>query len=1246
MTPPPQPTSASSPPTPSRTAVKTETNCSPEMKSYFNTIKSDVSIIYEIAREARSRLLDPTDHVEVPLAEDVCARVEGLVSTLIPALLGSGLAQRLRELEAESGKGSEMVAFKAAREVFENKFVEFNTIEERIEGGLRVGLAYMTLGIVTAPLEGISRVKIKKRTDGSDYLAVYFSGPIRSAGGTANAFAVLIADYLRKLAGLRPYDPTDTEVQRYTGEVDDYDTRVTNLQYRIRAEEVAFITSRLPVEITGEPTEKIEVLSFKDLPRIETNRIRGGMCLTISMIGLKAAKLYSRIKSFGEELNLVEDWAWFDEYLKLQKTLHKERESSTMADSSSAAAGQFEVWGGKKSRVMPNTTFLEEIPGGRPVFAYPSAAGGFRLRYGRARNTGFAAVGVHPATMAVLGDFIAVGTQLRLERPGKAGAASPVDSILGPTVLLDSGEVLNVESEKQAHEISGRIKRILFVGDILIGFGEFVQNGKDPVMAGYCEELWATQLSKAVSSFDEGHENENAIEKAAAFAGIPSLRLREFLDTNQRAATTIEEAVLICEKLKVPLHPRFTYFYSDIPAQQLLSAAEMISKPLYLDVIPGTKITTRLELANDPKLKETLELLCVPHKLVNGKITLEDGHAHALRLSLGLTSIDDFQDAIKRMQAQTEIHETLDSGLDLVRLLSPVQVEDKAGTYIGSRLGRPEKAERRLLKGRPQSLFPVGFAGGRMRSVNEAAKNNYPMDLSHRTCISCGKRSIFIKCDSCGGKTVQNAVCPKCGKVFDPSHKSCLNSKCGAPTNQYDSYSIDFLQAYLEDISRRFNEPTPDLIKGVRGLVSDCKIPERLEKGFLRAKHNLFVNKDGTVRFDLTDSPLTHFTPKEVKVTVAKLRKLGYTHDSEGKPLEREDQLLELKIQDILISDYIDKSGKLTSGGDYLLRIAQFIDDLLAKFYGLKPFYNLKSKEDLVGHYVVGLAPHTSAGVVGRIIGFTNARVGYAHPVFHSAKKRNCDGDEDSVMLLLDALINFSRNFLSTSRGSSTMDAPLVLTTTLDPSEVDDEVRNLDVSESYPAEFYEYASKMERPQALKKKIQLLGARIKDNTPDQFENMHFTHRTSDIQAGPLVTAYKSLGPMLEKVDTQLRLGRSIRAVNADDVAATIVSTHFLKDIKGNIRTFCAQTFRCSSCNEIHRRIPLSGRCRKCGGANVVLTVHQGTIEKYLIPSIKICEEYDVPPYLKQELRILQKRVEAMFGKEKQSQLDSFLSKGAA
>ncbi|EQD38926.1 protein containing DNA polymerase II large subunit DP2, partial [mine drainage metagenome] len=223
------------------------------------------------------------------------------------------------------------------------------------------------------------------------------------------------------------------------------------------------------------------------------------------------------------------------------------------------------------------------------------------------------------------------------------------------------------------------------------------------------------------------------------------------------------------------------------------------------------------------------------------------------------------------------------------------------------------------------------------------------------------------------------------------------------------------------------------VVKGVKGLTSPGKVPEPIEKGILRASHQISVYQDGTARFDLTDLPLTHFRPNEAGISVERLRDLGYVRDWTGAPLVSGEQLLELRPQDILVA---------RTCGDYLTRLAQFVDDELVRFYGLDPYYDVHRPEDLFGALVVALAPHTSGGVAGRIVGFTPAEACFAHPVFHAAKRRNCDGDEDSVTLLMDALLNFSRSYLPSSRGAL-MDKPLVLTTRLEATEVDKEAHNV-----------------------------------------------------------------------------------------------------------------------------------------------------------------------------------------------------------
>ena len=54
------------------------------------------------------------------------------------------------------------------------------------------------------------------------------------------------------------------------------------------------------------------------------------------------------------------------------------------------------------------------------------------------------------------------------------------------------------------------------------------------------------------------------------------------------------------------------------------------------------------------------------------------------------------------------------------------------------------------------------------------------------------------------------------------------------------------------------NEEVP-LVKGLRGTSSKDHSCEHLGKGLLRAKYGLNVNKDGTIRYDMTEMVVTHF---------------------------------------------------------------------------------------------------------------------------------------------------------------------------------------------------------------------------------------------------------------------------------------------------------------------------------------------------------------------------------------------------
>ena len=124
-------------------------------------------------------------------------------------------------------------------------------------------------------------------------------------------------------------------------------------------------------------------------------------------------------------------------------------------------------------------------------------------------------------------------------------------------------------------------------------------------------------------------------------------------------------------------------------------------------------------------------------------------------------------------------------------------------------------------------------------------------------------------------------------------------------------------------------------------------------------------------------------------------------------------------------------------------------------------------------------------------------------------------------------------------------------------------------------------------------------------------------------------------MDEKLEGQMDLAQRIRAVDKEDVARLVIERHFIRDTKGNLRKFSMQQFRCVGCNEKFRRTPLAGKCTKCGG-KLLFTISEGSVVKYLGQTVNLAEKYDLAPYLKQSIALLKRRIEYVFGKDKEKQ----------
>ena len=155
--------------------------------------------------------------------------------------------------------------------------------------------------------------------------------------------------------------------------------------------------------------------------------------------------------------------------------------------------------------------------------------------------------------------------------------------------------------------------------------------------------------------------------------------------------------------------------------------------------------------------------------------------------------------------------------------------------------------------------------------------------------------------------------------------------------------------------------------------------------------------------------------------------------------------------------------------------------------------------------------------------------------------------------------------------------------------------------------------------------------------EQYQNHGFTHSVSNMNKGVNVSAYKYLPTMVEKMEGQIELARKIRAVDLNKVGELIITGHFIRDLKGNMRKFTMQRFRCVACNEKYRRIPLAGKCLNCGKQKVIYTISEGSVKKYLEPTLQLIKIEGTSEYLRESINLFNSRIESVFGRDATKQI---------
>lgn len=871
----------------------------------------------------------------------------------------------------------------------------------------------------------------------------------------------------------------------------------------------------------------------------------------------------------------------------------------------------------------PKDKYISDAVAGRPTISQPMAEGGFRLRYGRSRGAGLAATSIHPASMFATGGFIIAATQMKIERPGKATVVSPCDTIDGPYIQFKDG---TAKRFNDADELNQRLKqrnildspevvRVWDIGEMLIPYGEFRENNHPLMPSPYVPE-WHQQVLNRLN-LDYPSDFDSAVKQS--------------------------------KENGIPIAPDYVTHFNDVSAQELKLLFDNISLDMCQD--EATISSDALPIAYKMNLNVRLTK--------DNRFALYGDSAHVL-LNLCLAgskwegSLDGFQD-----------------GLEWANTLADYEIRPRVTFRIGSRMAKPEKVAMRQMKPAIHSLIPIGF-DLKSRSLKEASmKGAKKINIGWRFCPNCLTETIDpkkIRQEIDEGKRTRpeqfttDIYCKKCNIPTDfaytPSYK----------TPNKDWPRLNYSKIWAEGYSiTNYGDNT---IKGVKSLTSKEKIPENIVKGMLRHKNGISAFRDGTVRFDFVDMTLTHFKPLEIGLTVDKAKELGYTHDYLGEELTRPEQICELRAQDFIAPTQLQET---------LSKTANFIDELLVRLYGQEAFYNVNEPSDLIGHLFATLAPHTSGAILCRMIGFCDIKGAYFHPYAIAGRRRNSDGDIDSLILLMDCILNFSRTFLSEHRGGK-MDAPLILTTRINPSEIDKEALNIDTPFAYTEESYIQTQDSVNPKDLKS----LFAEDFLNTEKQFEGFGFTHDTVDIAETPADNPYTSLQSMRDKVDAQFKLGELLHGVDNEDQSSRLLDRHLLRDMRGNIRAFGQQKVRCVKCNHSYRRTPLTKSCRqvvktekvamcqscgcyntvndktktlpdKCGicsasleveikcGGKIIGTVYPNSVMKYNKLMEHLIENFGCSDYNKQKYFQFKEWTQDMFGLKKkgeQKTLDFF------
>lgn len=734
--------------------------------------------------------------------------------------------------------------------------------------------------------------------------------------------------------------------------------------------------------------------------------------------------------------------------------------------------------------------------------------GGFVVRIGKAQNIDRNYIGIHPSVFEIFDDLLFEGCQVNVllnNSKIRNCRVVGIDTLSPPLVKLNDGSTVRLFDPTKAKELTNDIEKIISFGDMLVD-STTVSGFLPTELSSACSDsLWIESLLNAIAN------------KGVDYDEVLSL-FKKVITESKLNNEEIEQTVKTCRQLHLPLHTSISYDWGDVTYDELTAMINSINSSLFTD-------QHRLQVG----LTSILDKIGVEYR-VSDKTLMISERDHVLLSSL--------------FKSKTITHTEDKPIIEIVNDLSGVEAIRKnyAGLEVQIKKNKPKYVE---LHG----VLP-GYVTNMRNQITDIisfCKSPERVIARVRYCDECSRQTPYIKCPVCGSRTTQIFYCESCNRFS----KFDYCNLCGKKTIKEGPLDCNWSEILSKAVAEIHVQPYVPLV----GLKSNVRFSavERLEKVILRQKHNIKSTIDGTTKLYSTFLPLRYFKPKQVFTNITLMNKLNYTSDVFGTNLTSEEQILLLKPQDVVISYRL---------ADQLRRVADFVDEILTTLYKKEPFYKINALEDILGHLIVITAQGSDCGVLGRIVGFTQADACYTSPsLMKSIDKSNKD-DVYAIMLLMDVLINFSEKLI-----------PERISVPASPHYIEAYINSsTDLT-------MEQSSHSLEPNGESKFTNLKGEKrngISNDLNSQFtiEPIIFSERLGFNQTDKDKTRVAALD--IAKI--QLHVIR--KSTNLDQSIMTgLIKSYLIPNLKRQIERY-GMLYICDNCGRRYRRPPLSNSCLYC------------------------------------------------------------------